>query len=413
MAHRTVTAILILITPLILPLPVRAQQKPFTQEQVSNMVRDGFGDESGAKLIEQRRIDFAPSEDFCQSLKAAGANETFLKALRAAKPPEPASAKKPMNADDYYNSGNAKEAIGDLDGSIADYTKAIELKADFPGAYYNRGNVKQAKGDLDGAIADFSKAIELKPDLAAAYNNRGYVKKAKGDLDGSIADYTKAIELKPDSALAYYNRGDAKQAKGDMDGANADHTKATEIDSRLDRTSPQTSTNLLAHTGTGPKIGGPQPAGGKWTYDIGEDKLTGALFGVFSLEGDEPITDGVASALPSFVIMCGGPLDSPHWLNSKLLSPVVLRMPDTKSPFGAPQQTVYLRADSKVRLHFWNMAEDFRTFFVDKGATKELLNSRIARIQFRDSSGHTQVAIFSPSGLDREGLVKACGSVLK
>ena len=33
---------------------VWAQQKPFTQEQVSNLVRDGLGDESGAKLIEQR-----------------------------------------------------------------------------------------------------------------------------------------------------------------------------------------------------------------------------------------------------------------------------------------------------------------------------------------------------------------------
>jgi hypothetical protein len=51
------------------------------------MVRDGFGDESGAKLIEQRGIDFAPSEDFIQTLKAAGASEAFLKALRAAKPP--------------------------------------------------------------------------------------------------------------------------------------------------------------------------------------------------------------------------------------------------------------------------------------------------------------------------------------
>jgi len=78
-------------------LPPQAQQKPFTQEQVSNMVRDGFGTESGAKLIEQRGIDFAPSEDFYQTLKAAGASEAFLKALRAAKPPEPASAKKPLN----------------------------------------------------------------------------------------------------------------------------------------------------------------------------------------------------------------------------------------------------------------------------------------------------------------------------
>jgi len=95
-------------------LPPPAQQKPFTQEQVSNMVRDGFGDESGAKLIEQRGIDFAPSEDFIQTLKAAGASEAFLNALRAAVAPglspahaalkggsttvsPPASAKKPLN----------------------------------------------------------------------------------------------------------------------------------------------------------------------------------------------------------------------------------------------------------------------------------------------------------------------------
>jgi hypothetical protein len=78
------------VIAMMLTLPMRAQQKPFTREQVSNMVRAGLGDESGAKLIEQRGIDFAPTEDFCQTLKAAGASEAFLNALRAAKPPEPA-----------------------------------------------------------------------------------------------------------------------------------------------------------------------------------------------------------------------------------------------------------------------------------------------------------------------------------
>ena len=68
--------------------------KPFTQEQVVSMVRDGFGGESGAKLIEQRGIDFTPAEDFIQTLKAAGASEAFIKALRATKPPETASAKR-------------------------------------------------------------------------------------------------------------------------------------------------------------------------------------------------------------------------------------------------------------------------------------------------------------------------------
>jgi hypothetical protein len=107
MWRRPFVTILMLIIAMILTLPLRAQQKPvapgfspakpFTEEQVSNMVRAGLGDDSGAKLIEQRGIDFAPSEDFLQTLKAAGASEAFLKALRAAKPPEPASAKKPIN----------------------------------------------------------------------------------------------------------------------------------------------------------------------------------------------------------------------------------------------------------------------------------------------------------------------------
>ncbi len=97
MRFRKTLTLLMLAIGLVFALSAWAQQKPFTKEQVSNMVRDGFGDESGAKLIEQRGIDFAPIEDFLQSLKAAGASEAFLKALRAAKPPAPASAKKPIN----------------------------------------------------------------------------------------------------------------------------------------------------------------------------------------------------------------------------------------------------------------------------------------------------------------------------
>ena len=97
MRFRKTLTLLMLAMGLVFALSAWAQQKPFTRDQVQGLVRDGLGDESGAKLIEQRGIDFAPAEDFLQSLKAAGASEAFLKALRAAKPPEPASAKKPLN----------------------------------------------------------------------------------------------------------------------------------------------------------------------------------------------------------------------------------------------------------------------------------------------------------------------------
>ncbi len=114
MRFRKTLTLLILATGLAFALPAWAQQKPFTQEQLVSMVRAGLGDDSGAKLIEQRGIDFAPSEDFYQTLKAAGASEAFLNALHAVVAPglspahaalkggsttagPPASAKKPIN----------------------------------------------------------------------------------------------------------------------------------------------------------------------------------------------------------------------------------------------------------------------------------------------------------------------------
>lgn len=153
-------------------------------------------------------------------------------------------------------------------------------------------------------------------------------------------------------------------------------------------------------------------AGGKWAYKVSEDKLTGAQFGIFELTADEPMTEGIRSGFPLFTIMCGGG-NSPKWVNSKLLSPVVLGRPDISSAFDVPQQIVRLRADNKIKVHAWNIAEDFRTLFVDKGATREFLNSKDARIQFRDVSEHVQVAIFSPGEINRDMVNKACGNAFK
>jgi hypothetical protein len=47
MRRRPAVTILMLILALILTLPRRAQQTPFAEEQVSNMVRAGLGDDSG------------------------------------------------------------------------------------------------------------------------------------------------------------------------------------------------------------------------------------------------------------------------------------------------------------------------------------------------------------------------------
>ena len=126
--------------------------------------------------------------------------------------------------------GNAKGAKGDLDGAIADYSRALELDPKNVYAYNNRGLTKQSKGDVDGAIADYNRTLELDPKNAYAYNNRGLAKDAKGDYDGAIADCNRAIELDSKYAKSYRNRGVAKEAKGDVDGAIADYNRAIELD---------------------------------------------------------------------------------------------------------------------------------------------------------------------------------------
>jgi hypothetical protein len=96
---KTLTS-LILATGLIFSLSGWSQEHPYTQEQVSNMVRAGLGDDFGAKLIGERGITFAAPEDFLQRLKAAGASEAFLNAVRAAKRLSPLSEATPTDISD-------------------------------------------------------------------------------------------------------------------------------------------------------------------------------------------------------------------------------------------------------------------------------------------------------------------------
>ena len=81
-----------------------------------------------------------------------------------------------QTANEYFDRGTAKYALGNYKDAIADYSKAIEINPKYPIAYYNRGNIKEELNDLQGAMADYNKAIEIIPEYADAYNNRGIVK---------------------------------------------------------------------------------------------------------------------------------------------------------------------------------------------------------------------------------------------
>src|SRR5208282_3452877 len=234
-------------------LPPQAQQKPFTQEQVNNMVRAGLGDDSGAKLIEQRGIDFAPSEDFTQSLKAAGASEAFLKALRAAKPPEPASAKKPLNqvqvfallaggvpshrvtmlvqergidfepTDDYLQevrlAGGEDELISALKSAKVTKPATIDPAAQARQAevrqHVARGAELSKRGQYAEAEQEYRAALLLDSQNADIYTSLAFVLNEQQRWDDAGSAAREALRLSPNNDLAHVNLGFSLASKGD------------------------------------------------------------------------------------------------------------------------------------------------------------------------------------------------------
>src|SRR6266481_6790746 len=137
---------------------------------------------------------------------------------------------KPKDAEGFFNRAGARGFNGDMNGAIADLSRAIDLDPKSEPAVYRRGAFKLRKGDYDGAITDLSRAIELSPNTADYYSDRGLAKLRKRDNDGAVADFTRAIELDPKNAIAYRNRALAKNIKKDADGALADYNRAIELD---------------------------------------------------------------------------------------------------------------------------------------------------------------------------------------
>jgi len=130
----------------------------------------------------------------------------------------------------WMRSGSVKLRNGDIEGAIADFSRAIALAPSNIGYYLIRANAKQRKRDYAGVIADYTQALEFaREDKDVLYSVRAKAKEQTGDLDGAIADYTRAIEINPESADAYHSRSLARQKKGDPQGAAADLARARQL----------------------------------------------------------------------------------------------------------------------------------------------------------------------------------------
>lgn len=182
------------------------KSKKATQAEKNQLLSEG---------VKQRGVTFAINADLEKELRAAGADDLLMAAIREKSPvikvstvpqpkiePSPVATPKPVDYTVYQNRANANFVMGEYDAAINDYNKAIELNPKESTIYFSRALAHFNNKSFTPAIADFDKVIELDPKEAMAYFKRGNALEKTGNFDKALADYQKTVELDPDNEFA-------------------------------------------------------------------------------------------------------------------------------------------------------------------------------------------------------------------
>jgi len=120
---------------------------------------------------------------------------------------------------------------GEIEKTISDFSKAIELGTRDSYPYSVRAEYYRDGGRLDLAVADLTKVIEFSP-YRSNYRRRAVLYLAQGDYQHAIADLDAELGLKPskaDQATNYILRAIASQRSGDLKQAFADFAKSESL----------------------------------------------------------------------------------------------------------------------------------------------------------------------------------------
>ena len=270
---------------------------PWTREQINHMVEAGVGDESGAQMVTQRGVSFAPTEDYLQTLKSGGAKESFLKALRSKMPlsevqilaqlaggvPNASVSAlvkdrgitfdvKDDNLQEVHLGGGDNDLIGTLktakvkklptvdDATAAkqaevlkhvahgaelkqkgqyaeaeqEFRAALSAGSPDPDVYLGLASVLGAQRKWDDDGAAAREAVRLNPNNEWALDTLGLALAGKADWDGAAGEYRDALTLNKDNDFTHTVLGAAFGGKHDWDGEIAEEREALRLNPNND-----------------------------------------------------------------------------------------------------------------------------------------------------------------------------------
>jgi tetratricopeptide (TPR) repeat protein len=102
----------------------------------------------------------------------------------------------------------ARYLAGDGEGAVALLEPAVERHPDDPALRCMRGGLRsQVLGDLEGGVADASRALELDPGYGKGWRLLGSLRAQAGDREGALQASQQAARLDPDDPFTLANLG--------------------------------------------------------------------------------------------------------------------------------------------------------------------------------------------------------------
>lgn len=122
---------------------------------------------------------------------------------------EKAVAVNPRNADAYNRMGYVQGLLGNPEGELASYKRAVELENAEPVFAYRLGELLYKKyGDMGQASFYYKKALDLNPGDYMAMGRYGYTLMLSGEYGLALDVCTKMIERYPDRPYSYKLKAD-------------------------------------------------------------------------------------------------------------------------------------------------------------------------------------------------------------
>ena len=155
----------------------------------------------------------------------------------------------------FWLRARAKKGLGDISGSVEDWSRAVALQPDSPWLHYNLAGIKSDYGDKPGAINAYREAIFLLESIKTrhgdqweaqcSYGSRGCLEllgdalysRAKnlgivGDYKAAMVDFSQLIYIAPNDGMrgsAYEGRAEIHFRLGNINAARADCRQAVNL----------------------------------------------------------------------------------------------------------------------------------------------------------------------------------------